>query len=413
VKLRAAWLLAFGVLAAATPASAHLVTTGLGPFYDGLTHLAVSPTDLMAVIALAFLAGLGGPVRARAVMATLPAAWLVGGLAGLLASEELLLPLGLALALLVLGVLVAADAPLPRFAVVLLAAAAGILFGGLNGTALAEAGAGPLGLVGIVAAATVILFLLAAAAVSARAPWQRIVVRIAGSWIAAIAILMLGWSFAQEADQKRVGGGLELQSDITEPTNVMMGIGKMSPQLLVRRDQGQFQGSGQHDVGGIVGCDPMLQPDGETGLDQLASRQRVPRQLPKVDQVSERRVAVVAVGADVLPEHVGAFDEEMVRRVEPRRRVGRQPGEQGFRPIRELLTNEELDRDAGVHHPVMAQRSRSSRSNEVLSGAPTVAGEKWDRSLIAARICSGVRSSSSKARVSSVITSALSERLRA
>jgi hydrogenase/urease accessory protein HupE len=198
VKLRVAGLLALGALLLASPASAHLVTTGLGPFYDGITHLAVSPTDLMAVIALALLAGLGGPVRARAVVATLPVAWLVGGLVGLLASGELLLllPLVLALALLLLGVLVAADAPVPRFAAAVLAGAAGVLFGGLNGTALAEAGGGPLGLVGIATAATVVLFLVAAAAASAQAPWQRIVVRVAGSWIAAIAILMLGWSFA-------------------------------------------------------------------------------------------------------------------------------------------------------------------------------------------------------------------------
>jgi hydrogenase/urease accessory protein HupE len=196
VKLRALSLLAFGALAAASPASAHLVTTGLGPFYDGITHLAVSPTDLMAVIALGLLAGLGGPVRARAVIATLPAAWLIGGLVGLLASEELILPLVLALALLLLGVLVAADARLPRIVAALLAAAAGLVFGGLNGTALSAAGGGWLGLVGIVAVASVILFLLSAAAVSARAPWQRIVVRVAGSWIAAIAILLLGWSFA-------------------------------------------------------------------------------------------------------------------------------------------------------------------------------------------------------------------------
>ena len=196
MKLRVAGLLAFAALLLASPARAHLVTTGLGPFYDGITHLAVSPTDLMAVIALALLAGLGGPVRARAVVATLPAAWLLGGLIGLLAAQELLLPLVLALALLLLGVLVAADAPMPRVAAAVLAGAAGLLFGGLNGTSLAAAGGGPLGLVGIVTAATVILFLLAAAAVSAKAPWQRIVVRVAGSWIAAVAILMLGWSFA-------------------------------------------------------------------------------------------------------------------------------------------------------------------------------------------------------------------------
>ena len=79
---------------------------------------------------------------------------------------------------------------------ILLAAVAGVAFGALNGTALAAAGTGFLGLVGIVTAASVILLLLSAVVISATKPWQLIVVRVAGSWIAAIAILMLGWTFA-------------------------------------------------------------------------------------------------------------------------------------------------------------------------------------------------------------------------
>ena len=31
---------------ASQPAQAHLVTTGLGPFYDGAAHVAKSPGDL-------------------------------------------------------------------------------------------------------------------------------------------------------------------------------------------------------------------------------------------------------------------------------------------------------------------------------------------------------------------------------
>ncbi len=194
VRILALPLLGVGVLA--SPAQAHLVTTGLGPFYDGIGHLAVSPTDLLALVALALLAGLGGPSRGRTMVATLPATWLVGGLVGLLATAEILSPLVIALALLCLGVLVVVDAPVSRSMTMLVAAAAGLLFGGMNGSALAAAGSGPLGLVGIVAGATVGLFLLSAVAASARAPWQRIAMRVAGSWIAAIAILMLGWSFA-------------------------------------------------------------------------------------------------------------------------------------------------------------------------------------------------------------------------
>lgn len=189
-------LIAVATAALASPAEAHLVTTGLGPVYDGITHLAVSPTDLLAVVAVALLAGLGGPVRGRTLVATLPVAWLLGGIAGLSASEEALLPLGVAAVLLTLGALVATDAGLPRSVAIALAAVAGLLFGSLNGTALATSGGGWLGLIGIVGAVTVVLVLLTAAVAAARAPWQRIVVRVAGSWIAAIAILLLGWGLA-------------------------------------------------------------------------------------------------------------------------------------------------------------------------------------------------------------------------
>ena len=44
---------------------AHLSSTGLGPFYDGLTHFWRSPEEIIPVLALAFLAGLRGPRAGR------------------------------------------------------------------------------------------------------------------------------------------------------------------------------------------------------------------------------------------------------------------------------------------------------------------------------------------------------------
>jgi hypothetical protein len=55
------------MLTATPSAHAHLMNTGFGPFYDGLTHLFVTPEDLLPVIALALLAGLRGPRFGRAV----------------------------------------------------------------------------------------------------------------------------------------------------------------------------------------------------------------------------------------------------------------------------------------------------------------------------------------------------------
>jgi hypothetical protein len=42
----------------------------------------------------------------------------------------------------------------------------------------------------------VILALVSAAVVALRRPWARIAVRVAGSWIAAIGLLLLGWTLS-------------------------------------------------------------------------------------------------------------------------------------------------------------------------------------------------------------------------
>ena len=60
---------------------------------------------------------------------------------------------------------------------------------------MSQAKLGALGLVGIVATLFVLVALAAGLVVALRAPWTRIAVRVAGSWIAAIGLLLLGWSF--------------------------------------------------------------------------------------------------------------------------------------------------------------------------------------------------------------------------
>lgn len=172
-------------------ARAHLVTTGLGPVYDGISHFALTPEDVLPVLALALLAGLSGPRCGRAVLFVLPVAWLSGGLLGLSRSSELPLPALTASTLLALGAMVALDRKLPLGLAAGLAAALGLLHGYLNGTAKL----GALGLSGVAATLFVVVALVAAFVVSLRAPWSRIAVRVAGSWLVAISMLMLGWAF--------------------------------------------------------------------------------------------------------------------------------------------------------------------------------------------------------------------------
>jgi hydrogenase/urease accessory protein HupE len=182
------------ILIVARPAYAHLMTTGFGPFYDGLTHLLVSPEYLLPMIALALLAGLNGPRIGRAVLFALPAAWLAGSVLGFLVAPHVTMPLATAAVTIVVGGLVATGKPMPLALVAGAAIAIGGLAGGLNGIELAVTRSSPLAAAGAVAALFVLVSLVTGQVASVRAAWARIAVQVAGSWIAAIGLFMLGWA---------------------------------------------------------------------------------------------------------------------------------------------------------------------------------------------------------------------------
>jgi len=177
-------------------AHAHLVTTGLGPVYDGISRLFVTIDDLLPVVAMALLSGLNGAAAGRRALFALPGAWLAGGVAGFLGGVALLPPGFTSLSLLALGMLTALDRRLAPSVVTALASILGIVHGWSNGAAIAAAGMDARGLIGIGAAIFTLAAVVSASVVSLRRPWARIVVRVAGSWIAAIGLLLLGWTLS-------------------------------------------------------------------------------------------------------------------------------------------------------------------------------------------------------------------------
>ena len=190
---RACLALGAALLAAPSVALAHLVNSGLGPFYDGALHLLLSPGDLLGLLAAALLAGLRGARAGRLTVMVLPVAWLLAGLIGLSLQVMPELPWLSVVSLLILGVLVATDVHLAAPAVAALAGLYGMLHGLLNGAALAAIGAGPMALFGIVTTVLVVALLTSAAVVPLRAAWARVAVRVVGSWVVAVGMLMLGW----------------------------------------------------------------------------------------------------------------------------------------------------------------------------------------------------------------------------
>jgi urease accessory protein len=174
---------------------AHLVSTGLGPMFDGVGHLMVTPEDLLPVLALALLAGLGGKAYGRRVLFTLPVAWLFGGLVGM--ETGLALPFATtALSFLLIGGLVAADRPLHEGVGSGLAILLGLVHGMMSGVEMREAALGLSGLLGTIGTLFVIVSLVAGLVVSLEREWTRIAVRVAGSWIVAIGLLYTGWTLS-------------------------------------------------------------------------------------------------------------------------------------------------------------------------------------------------------------------------
>lgn len=182
------------------PAHAHLVSTGLGPFYDGMGHFALGLEGWLPMLALALLAGLQGPAHGRRLLVVLPLTWLLA--AGLSAqfrwTPSALTPVmnGLpALMMLLLGALAAAAPRLGVGAMTVLGLALGGVLGGLDGAGLAgRSEVGRLLAGNFTALLLALMLMLGLATLLARnADWRRIAVRALGSWVAAAGLLLLGW----------------------------------------------------------------------------------------------------------------------------------------------------------------------------------------------------------------------------
>ena len=185
------WSAALAALLCRRAAEAHLVTTGLGPVYDGISHVLDEPGRSRPNPRDGAARRAERPKAGRRTLFAVTCAWLVGGVAGFSSGTRSCRPRCRA-SFLVLGALIAADLRLSPRLVTALAVAVGVLHGWLNGAGIAESQREVLGLAGIATVVFVLVALLSAFVVSLRAAWARIVVRVAGSWVAAIGLLMLG-----------------------------------------------------------------------------------------------------------------------------------------------------------------------------------------------------------------------------
>jgi hydrogenase/urease accessory protein HupE len=161
-----------------------------------LIHFYVSPDDLLTVLAVALFSGLSGKRAARGLVLTLPVAWLLGTVAGMQVSNLSDLDIRFAgVSMLCTGLLLGINLKLPTGLLILVGLLIGSWHGFTNGLNIATTGTSGLAAIGNTVAASLVALLFSAAAVSLSKSWQQIAVRVVGSWVAAIGLLVLAWQF--------------------------------------------------------------------------------------------------------------------------------------------------------------------------------------------------------------------------
>ena len=170
---------------------AHAVNKRFGDFYGGMFHPLTSVVHLFPLIGLGLLAGLQGPSKARWALPTLLVGLLVGGLVGWYFGKLIWISMVNKASLILVGILVVTAARIPAWGISLLALLVALSHGHENGSDASGSATLQLFLAGVLTSGLLLVAVPAAVVVSLQAAWQRIAVRVLGSWVAATGLLIL------------------------------------------------------------------------------------------------------------------------------------------------------------------------------------------------------------------------------
>jgi len=176
---------------------AHAPLVGVEGFYGGLLHPLLVPGHAMAILALGLLIS-SHAAKTRNLLSLVFTVGLVAGLAAIAwgtgptpAGEILVGAAGLC------GLVVALARPLPLAIAGGLAAATGLAIGLDSPPEVISVRIATVMLIGTGFGGVILLTLIVEGTAALKRDWQRIGMRIVGSWTAASAILVLALRFAQ------------------------------------------------------------------------------------------------------------------------------------------------------------------------------------------------------------------------
>ena len=183
-------------LVVSEPALAHSPIEGIGSFYNGLFHPVLVPAHLLLLISLGLLIGQKGIGENRAALAVFlvtTAIGLIGAWFSLGGEMELVLLSAAA----IIGLLIASNLSIGRYLSAILAALVGLLIGIDSAQ---ETLWGKAKLVTLTGSGVGICLLFINSILFAdyfnNKPWQKIGVRVIGSWVAASSLLVLALSYS-------------------------------------------------------------------------------------------------------------------------------------------------------------------------------------------------------------------------
>lgn len=185
------------LLSIAADAHAHSSAKGVGDLFAGVLHALSSLEHLLPFAALGLLAGQQGE-RSESALLAFCLALMAGAGAALWMPVPSWVSLFNLFSAVVLGGLVAAAWRLPTAILYLVAIVFGLSHGLVNGAAMIGGGINPylyipgVGLAGL--AVTAYGLIAVDYVLRHKVGWMQIAVRVAGSWVAAIGILVLAFS---------------------------------------------------------------------------------------------------------------------------------------------------------------------------------------------------------------------------
>lgn len=184
------------LLSFATHTHAHSAAKGIGDFYAGALHPLTSLEHVLPFLAFGILAGQQGQ-KAEPVLAAFCIALLAGATLSLAVPGTPWISVANLASSVVFGALVALARPLPAALFYAIAVVFGLTHGFANGEGMAEGSKPYLFIPGVALAGLVVTaygLITTDWLQRKRIGWVQIALRVAGSWIAAIGILVLAVS---------------------------------------------------------------------------------------------------------------------------------------------------------------------------------------------------------------------------